>query len=117
MLTSSPTPSPKKTRQRSNTGTFIATPQTSHALNKSHRLLRPLKSKLVSLRQFYESNPSTNPSATYVYSIWPRSMWPPTSRIPTKSYGGRRKRTRSANNTDQDDENPKPVWEEAQLTD
>lgn len=44
-------------------------------------------------------------------------MWPPTSRIPTKSYGGRRKRTLSGNNTDQDDETPKPVWEAVHLTD
>ena len=110
MLTSSPIDSPDlPSRSKPKCNPTIATPTTSQALNKSHRLLRPLKSKLISLQQFYESNPSL----TRVETILSTQIWPSTTRNTTKSYSGKRKRTRS-NAEDGDD---KTIWEEVQFTD
>ena len=110
MLTSSPidTPNLPRTTKPKHKPT-IATPQTSHTLNKSHRLLRPLKSKLLSLQQFHESTPSL----TRVESIWSPTLWPPSTRIAAKSYGGRRKRTRS--NLEED--STRAIWEDLQIND
>jgi hypothetical protein len=110
MLTSSPVDSPDlPSRSKLKSNPTIATPTTSQALNKSHRLLRPLKSKLLSLQQFHESNPSL----IRVDTILSTQIWPPTTRNTTKFYGGKRKRTR--NNTGDSDD--KTVWEEVQFAD
>src|SRR5271156_3734139 len=105
MLTSSPLPSPTiPPPQKQKSKPIIATPQTSHALNKSHRLLRPLKSKLLSLENFYSTHPSLHRDST----IWRPKYWPPTSRSAPKSYGGRRSRTKCTNVAVEGE--MKPVW-------
>lgn len=112
MLTSSsPINTPDNSRQGTRYEPIIATPQTSQAVNKSHRLLRPIKSKLVSIQNFLESNPSL----TRVETIWSPQVWPPTTRTNAKSYGGRRKRSRSGNNVVEDDQQ-KSVVEAAEFS-
>src|ERR1700685_3802712 len=107
MLTSSPLPSPTviapPNRKFQPT---IATPQTSHTLNKSHRLLRPLKSKLISLENFH----STNRTLPQAHTIGHPKYWPPAIRSAPKSYGVRRTRTKS-NNAAVEGET-RPVWED-----
>lgn len=111
MSTSSPLTTPDLPRQKHKYEPIIATPQTSQVLSKSHRLLRPIKSKLVSIQHFHE----LNPSLTRVESIWNTSIWPPNTKTRERSYGGRRKRTRTGNAL-VEDEQQKSVVETAEFT-
>lgn len=111
MLTSSPIASPILPNSTCRRQFSAVTPQTSRTLSKSHRLLRPLKSKLHSIQQYHDSNPSLSRLET----IWSPNVWPPPARVRTKSYEGRRKRTRSNNNAQ--DDSSRRVWEEAQISD
>src|SRR5271156_3043021 len=107
MLTSSPVASPDlTTKPRVKQKPVIATPQTSHTLSKSHRLLRPLKSKLLSIQQYHESNPSsTRPSV-----IWSTQVWPQRSRTTTKTYSARQRQKSST--TVANDTSETAIWDE-----